>query len=157
MNVARGAGGNGRIGKNFLKLELLLGWDNSLLAYYSLDFQLRRGFISQKKKKNHKPGNLWQRRKAAGMTLRRPKCWGLAGQMRGLWASPWGTGAGNKDTAGCGEGGDWKEGVRSWEKTHISFFPAIFQTGLFGSKKKLVQYQEVLGTAAHQLLERTWN
>lgn len=50
MNVARGAGGNGRIGKNFLKLELLLGWDNSLLAYYSLDFQLRRGFISQKKK-----------------------------------------------------------------------------------------------------------
>lgn len=47
MNVARGVGGNGRIGKNFLKLELLLGWDNSLLIYYSLDFQLRRGFISQ--------------------------------------------------------------------------------------------------------------
>lgn len=42
-------------------------------------------------------------------------------------------------------------------KIYISFFPAIFQAGLFGSKKKLVQYQEVLGTAAHQLLERTWN
>lgn len=33
LNAVRGAGGNEIIGKTFLKLELLLRWNGSLLAY----------------------------------------------------------------------------------------------------------------------------
>lgn len=82
MNVARGAGGNGRIGKNFLKLELLLGWDNSLLAYYSLDFQLRRGFISQKKKKKTINQVICGRGE-------RQQEWPCAGPSAGGWQARW--------------------------------------------------------------------
>lgn len=68
-----------------------------------------------------------------------------------------GDGCWDEEAAGCVEGRGWKEGLRSWGKTRISFFTAASQAGLFGTRKKLVQYQEVLGTAAHQLLERTCN
>lgn len=36
------------------------------------------------------------------------------------------------------KGRDWKKGMRSWEKTHIFFFTAVSQAGLFGTRRTLM-------------------
>lgn len=92
-----GTEGNGIIGKNFLKLELLLRWGNWLFTYSSLGYPLRRGFISQG---DIKPGNLWLREKGVGMTLCRLRRLGLAGQTVEVCEHhPRGVGAGQQWTA----------------------------------------------------------
>lgn len=42
LNVTRGAGGNGITGKYFLKVEMLVGWRESLLVYSSLGHLLEK-------------------------------------------------------------------------------------------------------------------
>lgn len=42
LNVVRGVGGNGITGKYFLQLEMLLGWNESLLVDSSLDYPLEK-------------------------------------------------------------------------------------------------------------------
>ena len=36
------------------------------------------------------------------------------------------------------KGRDWKKGMRSWEKTHVFFFTAVSQAGLFGTRRTLM-------------------
>lgn len=81
LNVVRGAGGNGITGKYFIKLEMLVGWSESLLVYSSLGYPLeKRVYESRSRRIRESVAEEMGNRSGPVQ----PQVWGLAGQTGGL-------------------------------------------------------------------------